>query len=345
MKLAGKNIDKAEILLHIIFWLSWILSFTIIQSLGKGFDEYIVWLIYYVITLPIFVAHTYLIAYWLLSESYFRNRYFLFGIGFIFLLIVFSVIELVVSNELVFKPFDIDKSFSPGYLNLKNIIISGIGNLYIILVFLAIKAGRSWYSAKNRKDELLQSKMETELEIYRYQLQPKLILTLMEELEQLTISDSEKAPEMIIKISNFLNRFLYEGREELIPLQLEVKLIEEFLDIHKLAIGDRLTSNFIVSGNLKSFVVPPLLLLPFLNNAIKMVYGCNDSFESSVIIKGEKKYLLFSFSIWSENEFRLIDDENSKITKKRLEYSFPGKYRLIENLDENFREFSLEIFN
>ncbi|MBT3383496.1 MAG: histidine kinase [Prolixibacteraceae bacterium] len=345
MRLAGKNIDKAEILLHIIFWLSWIFSFTIIQSLGKGFEEYFVWFLYYVITLPIFVAHTYLIAYWLLSENYFRHRYFLFGLGFILLLIVFSALELVVSNELVFKPFDVDKSFSPGYLNFKNILISGIGNLYIILVFLAIKAGRSWYSAKNRKEELLQSKMETELEIYRYQLQPRLILTLMEELEQLITSDSDKAPEMIIKISNFLNRFLYEGREELIPLQLEVKLIEEFLDIHKLAIGDRLTSNFIVSGNLKSFVVPPLLLLPFLNNAIKMVYGCNDSFESSVIIKGEKKYLLFSFSIWSENEFRLIDDENTEITKKRLNYSFPGKYRLIENLDENFREFSLEIFN
>ena len=96
---------------------------------------------------------------------------------------------------------------------------------------------------------------------------------------------------------------------------------------------------------LKYFLALTNVFQSILNNAIKMVYGCNDSFESSVIIKGEKKYLLFSFSIWSENEFRLIDDENTEITKKRLNYSFPGKYRLIENLDENFREFSLEIFN
>ena len=149
---------------------------------------------------------------------------------------------------------------------------------------------------------------------------------------------------MIIKISNFLNLFLYEGREELIPLNLEVKLIETFLDIHKQALGSRFVSNFVVNGNVKSFVVPPLLLLPFLNNAFKVVYKCNESFESTVIIKGEKKYLLFSFSFWSEKEFRFTDDESIEITKKRLNNNFPGKHRLIENTDENFREFSLEIF-
>jgi two-component system LytT family sensor kinase len=91
-------------------------------------------------------------------------------------------------------------------------------------------------------------------------------------------------------------------------------------------------------------VVPPLLLIPFINSAIKLVYECNNSFESTVIIKAEKKYLLFTFTFWSENEFRLSDQENIEITKKRLNYSYPGKYRLIENIDENFREVSLEIF-
>jgi LytS/YehU family sensor histidine kinase len=150
---------------------------------------------------------------------------------------------------------------------------------------------------------------------------------------------------MIIKISNFLNRFLFEGGDELIPLQVEIKLIEEFLEIHKLAVGERLTSNFMVSGNIKPYVVPPFILLPFLNDAIKLAYQCNDSFESTVLIKGEKKYLLFSFTFWGEKEFRLSRNENSEITKKRLNYSFPGKFRLVENTDVNFREFSIELFH
>ena len=177
MKLEQIHTVKAEIVLHVLFWLSWIISFTLIQSIGAGVHQYFVWLMYYIITLPIFILHTYLIAYWLLPVTFFKGRFGLFALGFFLFLALFSAIELVVSNELVFKPFDINKSFSPGYLNLQNILISGVGNLYIVLVFLAIKAGRSWYLAKTRKEQLLKSKTDTELEIYQYQLQPKMVQT------------------------------------------------------------------------------------------------------------------------------------------------------------------------
>lgn len=339
------NIDKKEFLLHSIFWIIWVVAFTLIQSIGNGAHQYFVWFMYYLITLPIFITHTYLIAYCLLPRTFFKGKYIQAVAGIIILLVVFSVIELVVSNELVFRVFDPKKLFSPGYLNPVNIIISGIGNHYIILIFLAIQVGRSWYSSENRKEELLQIKLETELEIYRYQLQPRLILALVEELEISSEKFAKKLPDLIVKTSGFLSRFLFEGKEEIISLNLEVQLIGEFLDIHKYALGDRLTSNFVVNGKLQLFMVPPLLLLPFINSAIKMAYHCNNSFESTVLIKAEKKYLLFTFSFWSEDNFRIDNNENIENTKKRLKHKFPGKSRLIENVDENFVEYSLEIFN
>jgi two-component system LytT family sensor kinase len=280
-----------------------------------------------------------------LPETFFKGKLLLALAGSFGLLIIFSVIELIVSNELVFKVFDPSKTFAPGYLNPANIIISGIGNHYIILVFLAIKVGMSWFSSKNQTAGLLQIKMETELEIYRYQLQPKLILTLVEELEMITEKQPDRLPDMIIKTSNFLNHFLFDVKDELIPLNLEVKLVDEFLEIHKYALGTRLNSSFIVNGNLQAHVCPPLLLLPFINSAIKLVYNCNNSFESTVIIKAEKKYLLLTFTFWSEDDFRLIHKEETEITKQRLMFSFPSKHRIIENVDANFAELSLEIFN
>ncbi|HYQ58038.1 MAG TPA: histidine kinase [Draconibacterium sp.] len=235
--------------------------------------------------------------------------------------------------------------FEADFLNLKNIVVSGIGNHYIILVFLSIKAGVSWYRAENRKHELIQNNLETDLEIYRYQLQPKVVLELISELEIVTAAKPDTAPEMIIKISNFLNHFLYEGKEELISLEQEVKLLEDFLDIHKHALGKRFISNFMVSGNLALHVIPPLLLLPYINFVIKVAYNCNKTFESTVIIKAEKKYLLFSFTFWSQNSFSIAGTENNKMTLERLNYNFPGKHRLVENIEDNFRELSIEIYN
>lgn len=340
----GIHIDRTKVLLHALFWLAWIISFTMIQSIGEDASTWFVWLMYYLITLPVFIAHTYVITYWLIPETFFKGKYLLTILGVLLLLIFFSVIELIISNELVFKIFDPEMAFESGYLNLSNVLISGVGNHYVILVFLAIKVTRTWYLSANTKEKLVQTKLETDLEIYRYQLQPKLILFLIEELEMLSEKDPEKVSGMIVKISNFINQFIFEGKEDWIPLTLEVKLLESFLEIHDYALGDRLASNFAVSGKLQSYVVPPLLLLPVISRAIKMAYECNKRFENAVFIKAEKRYLLFSFTFWSEDSFQADDNEELEIIKKRLKFKYPGKHRLIENVDDNFREFSLEIY-
>lgn len=345
MKSDAKHTGRKEIALHVAFWAVWVISFTLIQSVGNPAHAYFVWLMYYVFTLPVFMAHTYIVAYWLLPKTFFRGKYALAFAGLFLLLLAFSVIELILSNELIFRIFDAGKVVRSGYLNFQNIVISGIGNQYIILVFLAILAGRSWYSANNRKEELLRQKLETELEIYKYQLQPKLILELVEEMEFITRKNPEKGPELIEKVSGFLSRFLFEGRDDVISLKLDAAILDEFLKVHKFALGDRLVSNFVLNGNLQAQIVPPLLLLPAINNAIKLAYSCNKTFESTVIIKADKKYLLYSFTFWSEEEFRIQTDDISEITGNRLKYAFPGKYRLIENTDVNFFEYSLEIFN
>jgi hypothetical protein len=345
LKAGEKYIDGKRVLLHAAFWLFWIVSFTIIQGMGKEPRQYFVWLMYYLITLPIFVSHTYIIAYWLLPRTFFKGKIWLAIAGIFVLLVVFSVAELIVSNEIVFRLFDKSKMFYSGYLKPSNIIISGIGNHYIIMVFLAIKVWQSWYYSKNQSDGLLQLKMETELEIYRYQLQPKLILSMVEVLEIENIKEPEKLSQMIVKMSGFLNHFLFEVKDELIPLSLEVKLIREFLDIYKYAIGGRFNSNLIVNGNLQSHICPPLLILPTVNKAVKVVCGSNNSFESTVIIKAEKKYLLFTFRFWSEKDFRIENYKEIEIIKKRLTFNFPSKHRIIESTDANFNEISLEIFN
>jgi len=76
-----------------------------------------------------------------------------------------------------------------------------------------------------------------------------------------------------------------------------------------------------------------------------LAYGCNEMFESTVLIKGEKKYLLFTFFFWSEKEFDLTGDKNNEVTRKRLNHSFPGKFRIAENIDDNFRELGIELFH
>ena len=345
MKIGGKNITKKAILLHSIFWIAWIAVFTLIQSLGMGHNALRTWLMYYLITLPVFMVHTYLISYWLLPVFFFRNRFLLFGTWVFFLLVIFSAIELIVSNEIVFRFFSPDMIFNPGYLNLKNVLVSGVGNHYIILIFLAIKAGKSWYRAKNEADNLIREHIETELELFRYRYQPGIVSELIEELEMAAESEPEKVPELIIRISGFMNYLLLNENPDLVPVATELRMADQYLQVQKVILGDRLKTDLSVSGNLNAWLVPPLSIAPFLKNIGRNASENKNDFEVSIVIKAEKKYLLVSITIWSEGEFGYVNDNFSGILRKRLDYHFNGKHRFIENTETNFREIAIEIYH
>lgn len=344
MKWTQSHIGKQRILLHTSFWLAWVISFTVLQSLGQGRESFSMWFRYYIFTLPVFVVHTYLIAYWLVPQTFYKKRYGLLITGIAVFLPVFSVIELIVSNELVFKFFNSKIHPNTGYLNAKNIIISGIGNHYILLVFFAIKAGQEWYHAQRRKNEEQQWNEKTELEIYHYQLQPRLMLHLMEILRHNAAQNLAKTPELIIHISNFFNLFLKENHADWRPLLAETNLMERYIEIFRLGLCDRFGCKIQLNGNLKPFVIPPFLFLPVLEFAMKTGKKCNERFDCTVFIKGENRKLNFSVELWSENRLEISGNHDVEMLQLRLAHHFPGKFRLKEENDENFWMLHLEIF-
>jgi len=66
------KLEQNRSLRHLVFWLTWVVGFTFIKSFGESMEVYLGWFSYYLITLPIFIAHTYLVAY--LLVPYFLNR-------------------------------------------------------------------------------------------------------------------------------------------------------------------------------------------------------------------------------------------------------------------------------
>lgn len=344
MKWAGENTGSRRVLIHIGFWLAWVVGFTMLQSLGQGYGSFFLWFRYYLITLPVFVIHTYIIAYWLIPLTFFKKKYGLLILGISVFLMVFSILELVISNELVFKPYSPEKAFNPGYLNVQNIVISGIGNHYIILVFLAVKVGQAWYRAQHIKNEEQRLNEETGFEIYQYQLQPRLMLHLMELLSDAIQKKPEIVSTLIIRISDFLNHFLKENHTNWVPVTAETKLMDDFFEIHKMVLSSRLNGGIKISGNLTPFVAPSFLFLPVLDFALNSGRKCNDLFDCVVFLKGAVRKLYFSLELWSGKEFNFCCDTDLEILKRRLQHSFPGNYGLKEENEKNFRMVQIEIF-
>ena len=339
------HIDKLRVFKHSIFWLVWIASFTVIQSFGYGSDAYMAWLAYYVMTLPLFMAHTYAIAYWLVPKYFYEHRFPAFSFWVICLLILASIGELILSNELVWKVFKPEYIQRGNYLYLSNILINGLGNEYIILVFLSVKVVRMWNSKMGEKTELLNRQLLTEIQLLQYQSYPRFVLNVMDRLEHLAIIRSPQTSEMIIRLSKLMSHMTNMQRKDRITLQKEVEMIRSYSDIQRMNFSKEFEVNFLLTDELNNFQVPPFLFFQLVEEGFNVLDDCSEKSEFTLLFKSETRYLLFAMTLWNPNsfskQFSLLVMENCR---KYLNYFYPENHMVKSSFEINFVEVTIEIY-
>ena len=339
------NMDKKRIVNHTIFWIIWIGSFTIIQSIGFGISDYLSWLVYYLATLPLFMAHTYVIAYWLVPKYFFNRRFILFSVWILVLLILSSVFELLISNEIVWKLMKPEHIQQGNYLKGQNILINGIGNEYIIVVFLSVKVIRFWNSKVGEKTKLINQKLLTEIELLQYQSYPRFILNVMDRLENLAEAKSPQTSEMIIKLSNLMTNMQTGRMSAKIPVQKEIALIGSYVEIQRMSLPEGCKVEFLTAGDFKGLDIPPFLFFQLVEEGFHVLDDFSDNTEFTILIKAEPNYLLFSITIW--NDKALSQTFNTGVVdncRTFLNYFYSENHKVMSNFEINFVEVAIEIY-
>jgi sensor histidine kinase YesM len=114
---------------------------------------------------------------------------------------------------------------------------------------------------------------EAELFKLRQQLQPHFLYNSLNSINALIMIEPSKAQEMVGKLSDFLRNSVKREAEELILIDEELEYIESYLAIESVRFGDRLQVSFDKEYT-DDALIPPFLLQPILENAIKFgLYG------------------------------------------------------------------------
>jgi signal transduction histidine kinase len=101
------------------------------------------------------------------------------------------------------------------------------------------------------------------------QLHPHFLFNTLNAIASLVRSNPGAAERMIERLSDLLRAALAEGHEATIPLRREFDLIDDYLAIHAARFPDRFHYSLALPDGLHSFPVPPLLLQPLVENAIR----------------------------------------------------------------------------
>jgi two-component system sensor histidine kinase AlgZ len=141
---------------------------------------------------------------------------------------------------------------------------------------------------------------DAELKALRAQVNPHFLFNCLHSISALTSLDSGRAREMCILLADFLRATLRLGGKESITLEEELALIRGYLAIEKVRFGARLTMEEDVESETHGVLIPPLLLQPLVENAIR--HGIANLPEGGVIRLGAH-LLDHGVSIEVENSF------------------------------------------
>lgn len=169
--------------------------------------------------------------------------------------------------------------------------------LHIISACWVISLG-----AMKRENDDLEEKMthiadaatlhkEAELFKLRQQLQPHFLYNSLNSINALILILPEKAQEMVGKLSEFLRASVKRDAAAHIPLTEELQYIETYLAIESVRFGDRLHVAYQKQFN-EDAVIPPFILQPILENAIKFgLYGTTGKVEINIDIAQQENLL------------------------------------------------------
>jgi len=183
----------------------------------------------------------------------------------------------------------------------------------------------SYFKEMQQKDLVLQNR-ESELSFLRSQINPHFLFNSLNNIYSLVYLQSPHSLEAVAGFSDLLRYMLYDTLQD-VPLAKEVHYIHQYIALQKLRHESPIHANFKTTGPLEEVFIPPLLLIPFVENAFK--HGAADEDEILIMLDADKKRTRF----YCQNK-KMAGKKDStggiglQNVKRRLELLYPGKHHL-----------------
>lgn len=221
-------------------------------------------------------------------------------------------------------------------------ILLAIRFLFISYLFVFLKG---WFDQQQKINQYKVDKLATELNYLRAQINPHFLFNTLNNLYGLALRKSDKAPEVILKLSDIMDYMIYESTDAKVPLEKDVRNLVNYLDIERIRQGNNAKIDFTITGQTGNKRIIPLLLLPILENAFK--HGVNkmpkDAFlDASLAILNDHIEFKVINSKQRNNDVE-SDDHGIGLSnlRKRLELFYENKHDI--KIVNDPKTFSVEL--
>lgn len=287
----------------------------------------------------LFFAASNLHTLWLMPRYFITRRYKIYAPALAALITIFTIAISRYNVWMIqyFKGLE-DGNFSAisistkgGHMSWLDYYLAVAPSLLLVLFVFSIGFLMQQYFRVKRQQEVIgKQQIESELSLLKSQVNPHFLFNVLNSIYALSLKKSDKTPEIVLKLSDILRYMLYETKQEQVALEKELEMIESYIDIEKVRIGNPQQIALHIKSDADTYVIAPMLLIPFIENTIK--HGLDSMSENafvSISIEINRGVLEFHCS----NNFkptapRKVGGIGLANVQKRLALIYPHKHHL-----------------
>ncbi|MBU2996253.1 histidine kinase [Cellulophaga baltica] len=184
----------------------------------------------------------------------------------------------------------------------------------------------------------INEKLATELKLLKSQINPHFLFNTLNNIYALSAINTKKTQESISYLAAMLRYVLYECEQPKVPLKKEINYIENYIKLFTVKSSKKypITTDFDIDD--ENVAIAPMLLIPFLENALK--HGNIEHIKEAYLsIQITQKNNTVIFKIKNSKTQKVVNKDGIggiglENVKKRLRILYPDKHEFfIENND------------
>jgi len=268
---------------HLLFWGLYWVFLTFLHATGPGgkpridfFGNLPFATVYSFFVLVPQVFFTYALISFVLPKYLLKNKY---ALSF-FWIIVFAILTGIL-NYIMLKFVNpiIARSILPARFATGN--MGGVGDHFLDFITCfkgtlvaasaacGIRLVKYWHLKERKTFELLKEKTEAQLQLLRAQIHPHFLFNTLNNIFSKAQNESPGSAKMIMELSHILRYVLDEGKNALVPLEKELQMLVDYINLEKMRYDEKLDLHISLPSNTEEMHIAPLLLLPFVENCFK----------------------------------------------------------------------------
>ena len=221
-----------------------------------------------------------------------------------------------------------------------------IVNTIMVVLLLGMNLGIKLYFKSDRdakEMQLLEKKnLEQQLEYLKYQINPHFFMNTLNNIHALVDIDPDKAKSIILELSKLMRYVLYEGAKKTVSLSREMAFLNNYITLMKIRYTDKVKINVDIPDSIPECSVPPMLFIPFVENAFKHGISYQEKSYINVEMRFADERVHFTCTNSKHNE---SDKEHGGVglanVKKRLELIYGDNYTL--DIHDDGKDYSVKL--